>query len=275
MAGRRTDGKRKRRPAAADAASDRHRAAREAYETEGRLLPEALERDASSGVAIDRLGHQRPIFEQTRKGVFERIKPGLIDSEQGTAVAWRNMEGTSLARLLRRGSIAMEQYLAGERYFEAWWLSGIDQRVTGRYGEGAGGGEATYGMPVTEIAARFRAELRSARSALMTGLPAYPARLRWAIVEDVAVRDATAYDVGARLGHGGRTASRHGMEALQAGLDVLVEHFGLRSGGRRGSGRLTSTGPAFTDEQLRNYEPPKEGVRRPRWHGRKGKKDET
>lgn len=71
------------------------------------------------------------------------------------------------------------------------------------------------------------------------------------------------------------TAIRHGMEALRAGLEVLVGHFGLKSGGPSRRGRLTSTGPAFTDEQLRDYEPPKAGVRRPRWHGRKGKKNET
>ncbi len=195
------------------------------------------------GIEVDDTGRQKPNFDQFRKGMWERIKTGEIDSEQGTSLAWKVLDGTQAGRLLNRKTISWAQYTAADRLAKIWFLSGFDQKVTPSYGESMGQAENAYGMARTELAHENRLRHREAWEVMgsttiaVRGLP-NPVVFNVApIVEYMVIQQQDLTACGAMINRkvqGAPNWSRkqkwqRGKAAVELGLDRLVKHWDIRA----------------------------------------------
>lgn len=162
-----------------------------------------------------------PTPEQRSRNVYAEVDPAEIDSaEQPIGRAWRNLTATPLDRYRRRGLIDDRLWQAGERLRADFHRAQLGPRVTLSYAPPTGGGgDVGWQMPAGARQAEARDRWRRALAALGPGLAA--------LVVAAVCEEATAADLGARLGRSGRNAEVAGMTALAIGLDLLADHYRL------------------------------------------------
>lgn len=162
-----------------------------------------------------------PTPEQRARNVYAEVNPAEIDSaEQPIGRAWRNLTATPLDRYHRRGLIDDRRWQAGERLRADFHRAQLGARVTLSYAAPTGAGQDVgWQMPAGDRQAEARDRWRRALAALGPGLAA--------LVAAAVCEEATAADLGARLGRSGRNAEVAGMTALAIGLDLLADHYRL------------------------------------------------
>ncbi len=161
-----------------------------------------------------RVGGELPPFEQWRRNIY-RTGNG----------PWRvriNCTTRRLEELHFRNVIDDVQLRAGLKYRSAWENYGLLPKVISDYGERMGVGETSYGMPMTERQAHYRAVLREANAALGVFLQR--------VDEMLCVEDETFLGIARRCGRRGsrRAQERFGRRVVIEVLDVLVRHWGLK-----------------------------------------------
>lgn len=169
--------------------------------------------------ALDRLLGPTP--EQRAMNVYAEVNPATIDSaEQPIGRALRNLTGTPLDRYRQRGHVDERQWRAGDRLRTDWQVAALNPRVVQAYAPAlGGGGDPAWQLPASERQALARERWRRTLAALPAGLGR--------LLVEVACHEATAQQIGARLGRSGRNAEIAGMTALRLALDALADHYGL------------------------------------------------
>lgn len=115
--------------------------------------------------------HERSDPTQQRLDKSKNVS-GVAQFTLGDGNKQLTFKDSQLDRALARGQITVAQHAAGERYYEAWYLSGmgsglsaIDYRECSSEGAGGDGGGAG-GMPRSDHEAYYRSVYREGRKAL-------------------------------------------------------------------------------------------------------------
>lgn len=139
-----------------------------------------------------------------------------------TALAARELESSTIARLAAKGRLSRRQVLAARRYFGLWYAAAFQPGVSTAFREPTGGGRGD----VSERALEARDALHHARKAI-----AVVHRGAVTVVDAVVVDGETAAGAGAAEGLYKRhkSAEFRALALLEVGLNALATHFEIAS----------------------------------------------
>jgi hypothetical protein len=153
------------------------------------------------------------------------LKAGKSSRKDAAEVV--HFEDTLLERLAARGALEKDAHrnrvllVAGQRYFEHWYLSGMSPIGAQDLTRLRGGDGASGGMPTSELQAHHR---RAYREAVRELGPYFSA-----VVDPIVLNEQTVESVGLRIsGYRDRNkAIAVALDRLKEGLTRLAEHFRL------------------------------------------------